>query len=179
MILFITGGARSGKSTAAVEAARHCGRSVVFVATATAGDDEMAERIARHQNERPAEWTTVEAPCALAEAITDADPEACVVVDCLSLWVAHALMTDETLSVEALDLRLDAVVAAASGRPGPTIVVSNEVGSGIVPDNLLGRSFRDLLGRANQRFAAVADRAVLSVSGRLVELGTPSETLRV
>ena len=83
----------------------------------------MVERIARHQNERPDEWTTVEAPCALAEAITDADPEACVVVDCLSLWVAHALMTDETLSVEALDLRLDAVVAAASGRPGPTIVV--------------------------------------------------------
>ena len=179
MILFITGGARSGKSTAAVVAARHCGRSVVFVATATAGDDEMAERIARHQNERPDEWTTVEASYALAEAITDADPEACVVVDCLSLWVAHALMADETLSIESLDLRLDAVVAAASGRPGPTIVVSNEVGSGIVPDNLLGRSFRDLLGRANQRFAAVADRAVLSVSGRLVELGTPSETLRV
>ena len=66
MILFITGGARSGKSTAAVEAARHCGRAVVFVATATAGDDEMVERIARHQNERPDEWTTVEAPCALA-----------------------------------------------------------------------------------------------------------------
>ena len=108
MILFITGGARSGKSTAAVEAARHCGRAVVFVATATAGDDEMVERIARHQNERPDEWTTVEASYALAEAITDADPEACVVVDCLSLWVAHALMTDETLSVEALDLRLDA-----------------------------------------------------------------------
>lgn len=179
MILFITGGARSGKSTAAVEAARHCGRLVVFVATATAGDDEMAERIARHQNERPDEWTTVEASYALAEAITDADPEACVVVDCLSLWVAHALMEDGTLSVESLDLRLDAVVAAASGRPGPTIVVSNEVGSGIVPDNLLGRSFRDLLGRANQRFAAAADRAVLSVSGRIVELGTPSETLRV
>ena len=139
MILFITGGARSGKSTAAVEAARHCGRAVVFVATATAGDDEMVGRIACHQNERPDEWTTV----------------------------------------EALDLRLDAVVAAASGRPGPTIVVSNEVGSGIVPDNLLGRTFRDLLGRANQRFAAVADRAVLSVSGRLVELGPASETLRV
>ena len=179
MILFITGGARSGKSTAAVEAARHCRRAVVFVATATAGDDEMAERIARHQNERPGEWTTVEAPYALAEAITDADPEACVVVDCLSLWVAHALMADETLSVESLDPRLDVVVAAAIGRPGPTVVVSNEVGSGIVPDNLLGRSFRDLLGRANQRFAAAADRAVLSVSGRLVELGTPSETLRV
>ena len=70
MILFITGGARSGKSTAAVEAARHCGLAVVFVATATTGDDEMVERIARHQNERPDEWTTVEAPCALAEAIT-------------------------------------------------------------------------------------------------------------
>jgi len=179
VILFITGGARSGKSTAAVEAARHCGRAVVFVATATADDDEMAERIARHQNQRPSEWTTVEAPCALTEAITGADPEACVVVDCLSLWIAHELMADETLSDESLDLRLDAVLTAAGGRPGPTILVSNEVGSGIVPDNLLARSFRDLLGRANQRVAAAADRAVLSVSGRLVDLGAPSERLRV
>lgn len=179
MLLFVTGGARSGKSTAALEAARHSGRAVVFVATATAGDDEMIERIARHQDERPAEWTTVEAPRALADAIADADSEACVVVDCLSLWVTNELLADEALTAEQLDPMLDAVVAAATERPGPTIVVSNEVGSGIVPDNPLSRSFRDLLGRANQRVAAAADRAVLSVSGRLVELGAPSETFRV
>ncbi|MEO0493129.1 MAG: bifunctional adenosylcobinamide kinase/adenosylcobinamide-phosphate guanylyltransferase [Actinomycetota bacterium] len=179
MLLFVTGGARSGKSTAALEAARHSGRAVVFVATATVGDDEMADRIARHRDERPAEWTTVEAPRALADAIADADPDACVVVDCLSLWVTNELLADERLAVEQLDSMLDGVLAAARGRSGPTIVVSNEVGSGIVPANALSRSFRDLLGRANQRTAAEADRAVLSVAGRLVELGAPSETLRV
>ena len=179
MLLFVTGGARSGKSTAALEAARHSGRAVVFVATATAGYDEMVERIARHQDERPADWTTLEAPRALAEAIAAADPEACAVVDCLSLWVTNELMADEALTAEQLDPMLDTVIAAATERPGPTIVVSNEVGSGIVPDNPLSRSFRDLLGRANQRVAAASDRAVLSVSGRLVELGAPSETFRV
>ncbi len=179
MLLFVTGGARSGKSTAALEAARHSGRAVVFVATATAGDDEMVERIARHRDERPADWATVEAPRALAEAIADAAPDACIVVDCLSLWVTNELMADETLTAERLDPLLDEVITAATDRPGPTIVVSNEVGSGIVPDNPLSRSFRDLLGRANQRVAAAADRAVLSVSGRLVELGEPSETFRV
>ena len=178
MLLFVTGGARSGKSTAALEAARHSGRAVVFVATATAGDDEMVERIARHRDERPVEWTTVEAPRALAEAIAAADPEACVVVDCLSLWVTNELMADGALTVEQLDPMLDTVIAGTE-RPGPTIVVSNEVGSGIVPDNPLSRSFRDLLGRANHRVAAASDRAVLSVSGRLVELGAPSETFRV
>ena len=179
MLVFVTGGARSGKSTAALEAARHSGRAVVFVATATAGDDEMVERIARHQDERPAEWTTLEAPRALAEAIVGTDPEACVVVDCLSLWVTNELMADEALTADRLDPMLDTVIAAATERPGPTIVVSNEVGSGIVPDNPLSRSFRDLLGRANQRVAAAADRAVLSAAGRLVELGAPSETFRV
>ena len=179
MLLFVTGGARSGKSTAALEAARHSGRAVVFVATATAGDDEMVERIARHRDERPVGWTTVEAPRALAEAIADVEPDACIVVDCLSLWVTNELMADDTLTTERLDPLLDEVITAAADRPGPTIVVSNEVGSGIVPANPLSRSFRDLLGRANQRVAAAAERAVLSVSGRLVELGVPSETFRV
>ena len=179
MLLFVTGGARSGKSTAAVEAARHSGRAVVFIATATAGDDEMVERIARHRDERPAGWTTVEAPQHLAEAIAAADIDACVVVDCLSLWVTNELMADEALTVERLDSMLDAMVIACAARTGPTIVVSNEVGSGIVPDNALSRAFRDLLGRANQRIAAAADRASLAVAGRLVPLGAGTETLRV
>ena len=107
------------------------------------------------------------------------EPDACIVVDCLSLWVTNELMADDTLTTERLDPLLDEVITAAADRPGPTIVVSNEVGSGIVPANPLSRSFRDLLGRANQRVAAAAERAVLSVSGRLVELGAPSETFRV
>ncbi|MEM9204659.1 MAG: bifunctional adenosylcobinamide kinase/adenosylcobinamide-phosphate guanylyltransferase [Actinomycetota bacterium] len=179
MLVFVTGGARSGKSRAALEAARHCGRPVVFVATATVGDDEMAERIARHQDERPAGWVTVDAPRALAAAIEAANPDACVLVDCLSLWVTNELLADENLSIEQLDPMLDTIIAVAADRPGPTIIVSNEVGSGIVPDNALSRSFRDLLGRANQRVAAAADHAHLSVAGRLVELGAASGTLRV
>ena len=179
MLVFVTGGARSGKSTAAVEAARHAGRAVVFVATATAGDDEMAHRISHHQAERPPDWGTVEAPTELARAISTCDPDACLIVDCVSLWVSNLLMLDEGLSTPSLDRHLDAVVAACTGRRGPTIVVSNEVGSGLVPDNPLGRTYRDLLGRANQRIAAAADAAYVTISGRLLALDAPSEALRV
>ncbi|MEL6984505.1 MAG: bifunctional adenosylcobinamide kinase/adenosylcobinamide-phosphate guanylyltransferase [Actinomycetota bacterium] len=179
MLVFVTGGARSGKSTAAVEAARHSGRPVTFVATATAGDGEMTDRIAAHRAERPPEWSTIEAPVEVADALNGAEPDACVLVDCLSLWVSNLLMADAELGTAPLDRRLDAIVAAARARPGPTIVVSNEVGSGIVPDNALARAYRDLLGRANQRLAAEADAAYLTVSGRLLELGQPSELLRV
>lgn len=179
MLVFVTGGARSGKSIAALEAARHSGRPVTFVATATAGDDEMANRIATHQAERPDGWATVEAPIELAGALTAADPDACVLIDCLSLWVSNLLMADAELTTPDLDRALDAVTEASRARPGPTIVVSNEVGSGIVPDNPLARGYRDLLGRANQRLAGQADAAYLAVSGRLLELGDPSELLRV
>lgn len=179
MLAFVTGGVRSGKSIAAVEAAFHSGLPVVFVATATAGDDEMIERIARHRLERPAHWTTVEAPRKVAEAVAAADADACVVVDCLSLWITNELLADETMAVEALDLMVDDLLSACANRGGPTIVVSNEVGAGIVPANRLGRSFRDLLGRANQRVAAAADQAHLTVAGRLVDLGELVGTLRV
>lgn len=179
MLVFVTGGARSGKSTAALEAARHSGRSVTFVATAAAGDAEMEDRIARHRAERPAAWTTVEAPIDLAAAVAAAEAEHCVVVDCVSLWVSNLLMADEDLSIAALDEAIDRLLAACLNRPGPTIVVTNEVGSGIVPANRLARVYRDLLGRANQRIAGRAGAAYLTVSGRLLPLGGPSETLRV
>ena len=179
MLIFVTGGARSGKSTAALEAARNADRPVVFVATATAGDKEMEDRIAGHRAERPAGWTTVEAPIELAAAVAGCDPQACAVIDCLSLWVSNLLMADEGLTAELLDQRVDGVLAACARRPGPTIVVSNEVGSGIVPVNRLARTYRDLLGRANQRGSQPADAAYLAVSGRLLALHDPAETLRV
>ena len=143
VILFITGGARSGKSTGGRGGAP-CGRAVVFVATATAGDDEMAAH-RPHQNERPDEWTTVEGavrsqrPSRTPTRRRASSSTACPVG-------GPCVDDDETLSVEALDLRLGGR-CRRQRRPGPTIVVSNEVGSGIVPDNLLGRSFRDLLER--------------------------------
>lgn len=179
MLVFVTGGARSGKSAAAVEAARTSGRPVSFVATATAGDDEMAERIARHQAERPADWTTIDAPVDLGSAVAGTDPAACVIVDCLSLWISNLLMADDELTVASLDRAVDDLVMACRARSGPTIVVSNEVGSGVVPDNRLARAYRDLLGRANQRISRAADTAYLTVAGRLLPLHEPSEALRV
>ncbi|MGE3962180.1 MAG: bifunctional adenosylcobinamide kinase/adenosylcobinamide-phosphate guanylyltransferase [Dehalococcoidia bacterium] len=182
-VLFVTGGARSGKSTFAEHLARHAGTPVVYVATMEAGDAELRDRIRRHQSRRPAEWQTVEEPLALAEAITAADPAACVLVDCLSLWVTNRLMqlgSDEpsldaidALEV-ALDAEVDALISAAGARPGTTVLVTNEVGAGVVPPYPLGRVYRDILGRVNQRASRAADRAWLLVSGRPLELPPPA-----
>jgi adenosylcobinamide kinase / adenosylcobinamide-phosphate guanylyltransferase len=170
-LIFLVGGARSGKSALAVRAAAATGATVVFVATAEALDDEMGERIAAHRAERPREWQTVEAPVELAAAIDSIDPQATVIVDCLSLWVANLLESD--VAVEDA-----AVVAArvAAIRPGRTIAVSNEVGLGLVPTNARGRRYRDLLGRTNAIWAMSAERAFLIVAGRAVPL-TPTEDL--
>lgn len=164
----LLGGARSGKSTLALHRASCSGAPVVFVATGTAGDEEMAVRIARHRAERPAQWTTVEEPLELASALAACPAKACVVVDCLSLWVANAMGRDlhdgeiERLAAEA--------AALAAGRRAPTIAVSNEVGMGVVPDHPLGRRYRDVLGRVNALWAAVATEALLVVAGRVLRL---------
>jgi adenosyl cobinamide kinase/adenosyl cobinamide phosphate guanylyltransferase len=160
-LTFLLGGARSGKSSLALRlAARH--DDVVFVATAEARDDEMAARIALHRAERPSHWRTVEEPLRLRAAIEAGPPDACLVVDCLSLWVANLLEADEPVDADA------ARVAAA--RPGPTVVVSNEVGMGLVPTTPLGREYRDVLGRVNAEWAASAERAYLVVAGRALPL---------
>jgi len=135
------------------------GAPVVFVATGEARDDEMAERIARHRAERPAGWRTVEEPLALLEALTAAPPGACVLVDCLSLWVANLLEQGREP-----DLRVPL-------RDGPTIAVTNEVGLGIVPATPLGRAYRDSLGRVNAAWAAAADESYFVVAGKPVRLG--------
>jgi adenosylcobinamide kinase / adenosylcobinamide-phosphate guanylyltransferase len=156
-LTLLIGGARSGKSSLALRLAEG---EVVFIATAEAGDAEMAERIDAHRAERPPSWQTVEAPIDLAAALRDAPPDACVIVDCLTLWVANTM--DEQPAREA--------AALAAGRPGRTIVVTNEVGLGIVPDNELARTYRDLLGRVNAIWADAADRVLLVVAGRTLEL---------
>jgi adenosylcobinamide kinase / adenosylcobinamide-phosphate guanylyltransferase len=167
---FLTGGARSGKSAAAVRLAERTDAAVAFIATAEAGDEEMRTRIGRHRAERPSGWTTVEETIELAGAIRSADPSAFVVVDCLTLWVANILDRDDDRILAAVD----GVVSALVDRPGEAVVVSNEVGDGIVPVDPLVRRYRDLLGSVNRRVAAEAAEAYLVVAGRLLKLEAPA-----
>lgn len=161
----LVGGARAGKSALALELARDAGAPVVYVATAEAGDDEMAARIAQHRADRPAEWRTLEEPVALRSALASIDPEACVVVDCLTLWVANVLARGDDVLPEA-----EAAADLAAGRSGPTIVVSNEVGLGIVPVSPVAREYRDVLGAVNAAFVRRADDAAFVVAGRAIPL---------
>jgi adenosyl cobinamide kinase/adenosyl cobinamide phosphate guanylyltransferase len=169
-LVLLLGGARSGKSALAVRLAEESGRPVLLVATAEPGDDEMAERIRLHRQSRPPEWTTVEEPLALRQALAEAPPEAVVIVDCLSLWVANALEHGWTESRIEEDAAQAATEAARRER---TIAVSNEVGLGVVPATPLGRAYRDLLGRVNASWAAAADEAALVVAGRIMALAAP------
>ncbi len=174
MLIVLLGGARSGKSDLAVRLAERQTTPVVFIATAEAGDGEMAARIARHRSERPAGWETIEAPVELAEAIAAAPAECAVIVDCLTLWTTNVLAAHEPTEIERL---AEAGAAVARRRSGLTIVVSNEVGLGIVPDNVLARSYRDVLGRVNAIWADAADRALLLVAGRALPLADPWDLL--
>lgn len=167
-LVLLTGGARSGKSSLALAAAAATGRPVVFVATGRAGDAEMAARIARHRAERPSEWATVEEPLDVAGVLRRTDTDACVLVDCLSLWV-HALMErgDDDAQIERLAVEAAALAAA---RGAPVVAVTNEVGLGVVPVSASGRRYRDVLGRVNASWAAAAQHAALVVAGRLLPL---------
>ena len=158
-IELIIGGARSGKSSFAERQARESGLPVTYVATGEARDDEMSARIAHHRERRPTAWRTVEEPLMLADALVrEAAAERCLLVDCLTLWLANAMFAkreDET----------DKLLAILPKLPGHVITVSNEVGWGIVPENALARRFRDEQGRLNQRIAAIADRVTLVAAG--------------
>ena len=171
MLTVLIGGARSGKSALAVDLAARSGRSVVFVATATRSDDEMADRIDRHRAERPADWRTIEAPVDLVRALDVADDAACVVVDCLSLWTMNVFAEDDVTVLG----RVADQVARARARSGPTVVVGNEVGTGIVPGDPSSRRYRDLLGRVNAAWSRAADRAFLVVAGRVLALDDPTD----
>lgn len=161
--LLVLGGARSGKSRFAL-AQYPAGARVAFVATAEAGDADMAGRIARHRAERPAGWTTVEEPVALAGVVAALVGRVdAAIVDCLTLWVANRLLRgdpDKVILDEAY-----AVAALAARRPIGLTLVSNEVGLGVHPETADGLRFRDLLGLVNQRLAAACDRVVLMVAG--------------
>src|SRR5260370_2391 len=155
-ITLVLGGARSGKSRYAESLIAALPHPWIYVATAEAGDAEMAERIAVHRLRRSKNWQTVEAPHDLSAALAAISGDAPVVVDCLTLWLSNRLLAGADLEVEIARLE-----AALGGRRAPVVLVSNEVGFGIVPDNELARRFRDLQGRLNQRMAVPAHPALL------------------
>jgi adenosylcobinamide kinase / adenosylcobinamide-phosphate guanylyltransferase len=163
-VTLVLGGVRSGKSRFAIEIAS-CTPNVTFIATARACDDEMRLKIERHRSERPAHWRTREEPLQLAEAISsEQDASETTIVDCLTLFAAN-LMESYGEDRAAIDAAMDAFCSALRETDRRIVLVSNEVGSGIVPAYAAGRQFRDLLGEMNQRVAALADNVVLMVAG--------------
>jgi adenosylcobinamide kinase/adenosylcobinamide-phosphate guanylyltransferase len=160
-LTFVLGGARSGKSRYAEGLVMAMPGPWLYVATAQAFDDEMRERIAEHRERRGADWQTVEAPLDLAGTVArfGAEPRP-VLIDCLTLWLTNIMLAERDVMAERATL-LDAL----AGANGPVVVVSNEVGLGIVPDNALARRFRDEQGRLNAAVAAIADHVVLMAAG--------------
>jgi len=168
-LTLVLGGARSGKSRHAESIVMKVTPPWIYVATAASGDDEMAARIAAHRARRSTDWRTVEAPRDLAGALAAVPAGGAALVDCLTLWLANLMLADADIAAESD--RLERVLAQAAG---PIVLVSNEVGLGIVPDNALARRFRDAQGELNQRLASRADRVVFMVAGLpLVVKGNP------
>jgi adenosylcobinamide kinase/adenosylcobinamide-phosphate guanylyltransferase len=170
----VIGGARSGKSAFAENLITATGRRRIYIATAEAWDDEMRDRIATHRQDRGDGWTTVDAPLDLAGALATIPADAAVLVDCATLWLTNHMLAEHDLAMET-----DRLLASLATCAAPVVVVSNEVGWGIVPDNALARRFRDAQGRLNQRMAAQADLVVgvmaglpFALKGRLP--GTPA-----
>ena len=156
----ILGGARSGKPAHALARAEAAAPARVYVATAQAWDDEMADRIARHKAERGAGWRTVEAPLDLAGPLAGVRPGEAVLIDCLTLWLSNLMGAERDIEAETA-----ALLAAISSCPAPVFLVSNEVGLGLVPETPLGRAFRDHQGRLNQQVAAAAERVTFVAAG--------------
>lgn len=162
MLELILGGARSGKSRFAEQRALESGLEVIYIATATAGDAEMAARIAHHQQHRPPHWQTIETPIYLAQTLqTYAHPQTCLLVDCLTLWLNNCLF-DEAICWET---QKQLLLTQLAQLPGQQILVSNEVGQGIVPLGAVSRQFVDESGRLHQALATLADRVFWVVAG--------------
>jgi adenosylcobinamide kinase/adenosylcobinamide-phosphate guanylyltransferase len=176
----IIGGARSGKSALAQARARHSGLAVRVVATARAEDPEMARRVAHHRQHRPPEWISVEEPLLLASALVrHSRVDTCVLVDCLTLWLSNLFFAGraavqaeagEPVDCPLLAGHIAAMLECIPNLPGHLILVSNEVGCGIIPANAVARAFADEQGRLNQQVASVCDRVTLTAAGLPLEL---------
>ena len=177
MLTLLVGGARSGKSDLAVEiGTKHAagGGDVTFIATAPRLDDDLLQRIERHRADRPA-WPTIEEPLRLRDAVATVPDGHLLIIDCITLWTSNASYagwSDDAVVAEAA-----ATAAIAAGRSGHVVAVTNEVGLGVHPETELGRVYRDLLGRVNRAWAAVAQRSLLMVAGRALPLHDPWEFL--
>jgi adenosylcobinamide kinase/adenosylcobinamide-phosphate guanylyltransferase len=168
MRTFILGGVRSGKSRYAEQLARSAAKRVTVIATASAGDEEMAARIEAHRRQRPPDWRVIEEPTRLAAALSAAaSPAGIVIVDCLTLWLSNLLCGDDAAAVGR---ETDALLETLAALPGDCILISNEVGLGIVPMSALARRFGDAAGVLHQRLAAVCDRVVLMVAGLALDV---------
>lgn len=159
---FILGGARSGKSHYAEQQAKASGKTVIYIATATPGDDEMRERILKHRQQRPDHWQLVEEPINLAEVLLQYDnPDHCLLVDCLTLWLSNCLAQGDAFVEQQQSQLMNTLL----GLGADVIFVSNEVGHGLVAMNKLARKFVDESGRMHQRLAQVCDRVVFVSAG--------------
>lgn len=167
-LTLVLGGARSGKSRHAESLIERLPPPWIYIATAEPLDAEMRARITAHRARRGCNWTTVEAPRDLAAALADAEA-APVLIDCLTLWLANLMLADADISAAVTELE-----TALAARAAPTVLVANEVGLGIVPENALARRFRDAAGFLNQRLAARADHVVFMVAGLPLHVKTPA-----
>lgn len=168
-LILVGGGVRSGKSAFALQLARELGSRRTFIATAQAFDGEMRLRVERHRIERGGEFDTIEEPTALIAALERVTADV-VVIDCLTLWLSNLLLVEPAPPLAALESAIDDLAVALERRRQHTVVVTNEVGMGIVPESALGRLFRDLAGRAHQRIGKVADEIYLGMLGCMLRL---------
>jgi adenosylcobinamide kinase/adenosylcobinamide-phosphate guanylyltransferase len=189
--VLITGGARSGKSTFAEQLAAHPGRPVIYIATAQVLDDEMAWRVKKHRQQRPSSWQLIEEPFDIPSVLEEIrDKDAVVLLDCVTIWLSNLMLKSfssssdslypDTLIPEAEEKILVQVrkVAALAQKIAPQVImVTNEVGQGIVPDNPMSRSYRDLAGRSNQLLAHKADKVFWVISGYPLEVKQSGQEL--
>ncbi|MBW2516569.1 MAG: bifunctional adenosylcobinamide kinase/adenosylcobinamide-phosphate guanylyltransferase [Deltaproteobacteria bacterium] len=164
-IIFVIGGCRSGKSSHALQTAEKMPQdSKIYIATCVPQDDEMRQRVAKHQKERSQSWGTLEVPVDLPQAILEnSRKENVILADCLTLWLSNLLM--ETDDEKKLEKMIDRLTAALEKAPGTIVLVSNEIGTGIVPENKLARQYRDIIGLANQAVAKTAGKVIWMVAG--------------
>ncbi|HUI72280.1 MAG TPA: bifunctional adenosylcobinamide kinase/adenosylcobinamide-phosphate guanylyltransferase [Spirochaetia bacterium] len=166
MLILVTGGSRSGKSGLALALAKRFSGPRVFLATAQAADEEMRQRIEAHRTARSPDWSVVEEPVQVAERLREALMTAgTVIVDCVTIWISNLILADESFGERDAAAKAEELARAARGSRSGVIVVTNEVGSGVVPDNALARRFRDCAGRANQVLARFAHEVHLCVCG--------------
>lgn len=167
-LVVIGGGVRSGKSAFALRLAEKSTKRRIYVATAEARDEEMRERITRHRHERGGKWTTIEEPLEIPDVLGERGEETVILLDCLTLWLSNQLLAGQ--SDEQTLARVDELISVQRRRGFDLIVVTNEVGMGIVPESALGRRFRDLAGWAHQRLGKAADEVYFAALGQILRL---------